>query len=222
MADVIVYGASFSPFVRKLHVLLDEKNVAFEAVPVSPRDWPAELRPHSPLGKIPLTKVGNKYVPDSSVAAFYLERKYPSPALYPTNDEQIADALWFEEYIDGGVIPKIGPKIVYQRIVRPMFLGEPCDEAIVKEGVTVDLPPILDYLEKAVVSGGGDYLVGGKFSIADITVVSCLINLGYAKVTIDATRWPNVARYLAKTTQRPSFAKALKRDEALFAAVAKK
>ena len=56
----IVFGASPSPFVRKVRVALAEKSIPYELRPVLPQDKDPEFRKMSPLGKIPAFKDGER------------------------------------------------------------------------------------------------------------------------------------------------------------------
>jgi len=51
-----LYGAGPSPFVRKVRVVLAEKNVSYEHDPVIPIGVSDEFRKLSPLGKIPRSR----------------------------------------------------------------------------------------------------------------------------------------------------------------------
>ena len=62
-------------------------------------------------------------MPDSSVIADYLENKYPTPPLYPAAPFARARALWFEEYVDGGVFPVMGPGLFFERVVKKFQRG---------------------------------------------------------------------------------------------------
>ena len=62
---------------------------------------------------------------DSSVICAYLERRFPKPALYPSDDYEYARALWLEEFIDGGLVPVAGPKIFLPLVLKPLFGGKP-------------------------------------------------------------------------------------------------
>ena len=89
-----VFGVSPSPFVRKVRVVLAEKNVPYELAPVFPGDADAKFRAMSPLGKIPAFKDGERTLCDSSIICSYLERVHPTPALYPQDPYDCARALW--------------------------------------------------------------------------------------------------------------------------------
>lgn len=209
-----IYGVSASPFVRKVRIAMAEKKLEYQLEPVfpgmqTPPNW-AEL---SPLGKVPAFTDGDRTLADSSVICAYLERVAPEPRLYPADPYDYARTLWFEEYGDGGLVPIVGGKIFFQRIVGPRFQGKPTDEAIVKEGIEVDLPKLFGYLEGQIT---GDYLVGNQLTMADIGIVSPLINLSYAGVEVDAARWPKLAKYARNLMQRPTVAPLIAEEKAQY------
>lgn len=211
MSDITVYGASLSPFVRKVLVAAAEKGLPCQNVSMGSRDIPAELRPHTPLGKIPFANIGGKWLADSTVICSYIESRWPTPALYPADAYERARALWFEEYIDGGAIPKVGPKTVVQRLIRPLLLGQPCDEAQVQEAIEKDLPPMWSYLDGQL--AGRTWLVGESMSIGDIAVASFEVSLMHAGIEAEASKYPNVVRHRDALWARPSFAKLIAEEK---------
>ena len=206
-----LYGAGLSPFVRKVRVLLAEKGVSYEHDPVVPFNVSAEYKAMSPLGKIPAYRDEKGALADSSVICAYLERRHPTPALYPSDPYEYARALWFEEYGDSPLVAITGPKIFFQKIIGPAFFNQPTDDAVVSKAVNEELPPLFDYLESQIT---GDWLVGSQFSIADISIGTQFVNLRLAGVSVDAARWPKLARYIARVHERPSFKKLIEEDRA--------
>jgi glutathione S-transferase len=209
-----LWGASVSPFVRKVRVVLAEKKIPHEREDLVPFNVSAEYRKLSPLGKIPAWQDGDRAIADSSVICAYLERTHPEPRLYPADPYEYARALWFEEYGDTALLGVVGPKIFFQKVVGPRFFNQPTDEAVVRKAIDDELPPLLDYLESQL--GGGDAIVGGRFSIGDIGLATQFVNLRHAGVGVDAKRWPKLARYVAGLHERPSFKTLIEEERATF------
>jgi glutathione S-transferase len=206
-----LYGAGLSPFVRKVRVVLAEKKVQYDHDPVVPFNVSAEYKAISPLGKIPAWKDEAGAISDSSVICAYLERKHPTPAMYPSDPYQFARALWFEEWADSALIGVAGAKIFFPRVVAPRFFNQPADEAAVQKAIDEELPPLFDYLESQVTA---DWIAGGQFSVGDVAIGSVFVNLRLAGVTPDAGRWPKVARYVARIHERPTVAALIAEDRA--------
>ena len=209
-----LYGAFGSPFVRKALVALAEKGIPFDHEQVIPINVSAEYKKISPLGKIPAYRDGDRTLCDSSVIIAYLEKIKPQPALYPSDAYDYARALWFEEYGDSGLAPIMGFKVFFPKIVAPRFLNRQPDLAAIQKVVDEELPPLFDYLETEI--GGKEWLVGDRFSIADIGVATQFVNLNLAGYGVDAKRWPKLTAYLAKVHNRPSFKAIIDKEKAAF------
>jgi glutathione S-transferase len=148
------------------------------------------------------------------VICAYLERIKPDPALYPADPYEYARALWFEEYSDTALTQVIGPKIFFQKVVGPLFFNQKTDPAAVKQAVEEELPPLFDYLESQL--GSGDTIAGPRFSIGDIGLGTQFVNLHHAGFSVEAARWPKLARYVAAVHRRPSFAAVIEEEAAQF------
>ncbi len=73
-----LYGTSLSPFVRKVLVVLAEKGVEVQHVPLRFHDPDPRFQAASPLGKIPALDDDGFLLADSSAIIHYLERKHRS------------------------------------------------------------------------------------------------------------------------------------------------
>jgi len=207
---LVVYGANLSPFVRKVRVVLAEKNVPYTLEYVNPFAPTPEFRAISPLKRIPVLRDTDVAEPntlsDSSVICDYLERKFPAPALYPADPFLRARALWFEEYADTALAEAVGRGLFFERVVKKL-LRQQTNEETCAAALAKHVPPVFDYLEKEL--GDRAFFVGGAFSIADITVGTMLVNFEHAGETPDAARWPGLAAFKARIHARPSFATCL-------------
>jgi glutathione S-transferase len=214
MSKPILHGANLSPFVRKTRVALAEKGIAYDAVVVFPFGQTDEYKKISPLGKIPCYQEGSFTLPDSSAILAYLERKQPNPALYPSDAQQFARALWYEEYADSKLSQVCGVPF-FQRFVRGRIQKQQPDEALIQKTLTEEAPPAFDYLERELADR--EFLAGGRFSVADIATASFFVNFEHAGEKVDAKRWPRLTDYLARIHGRPSY-KAIIEEEKAFVA----
>jgi glutathione S-transferase len=206
-------GANPSPFVRKVKVVLAEKNLPFEQEQIAPFPASAEFRKISPLGRIPAFQDGDKTLVDSSVISAYLERIHPQPALYPSDPYEYARALWFEEYGDAGLAPIIGTKMFFNKIVGPALMKRTVDEAVFRKAEQEELPPMFSYLEGEL---NGDFIVGNSLTIGDISLGSQFVNLLLCGVTPDGSKWPKLAAYVNRIHSRPSFKPLIDGDKKMF------
>ena len=203
---LIVYGGSLSPFVRKVMVVLAEKGIEAQNENINPFAPPPEFLAISPLKRIPVLRDTDLPEPntlaDSSVICDYIEQKFPNPPLYPKDPFQRARALWFEEYADSQMAQNLVRTFFFERIVKKMMKQE-TDEAVCATARDKHMPAVFDYLEKDV--GDREYLAGGAFSIADISMGTMLVNMQHAGETVDEKRWPKLAAYIKRIHARPSF-----------------
>jgi glutathione S-transferase len=210
----ILHGAGPSPFVRKVRVALAEKGIPYEHDPVVPFNVSAEYKKKSPLGKIPcFTPKEGVHIPDSSVIIAYLERTHPAKPLYPENPEQFARALFLEEYADSALVQALAVPF-FQRIIAPMFLNQKTDDAAIATALETALPPLLAWLEEQL--GSKKYFVADRLTIADIAIASPFVNFMHAGESIDAKKYPNLARFLADMHERPSFKACIDEERKLF------
>ena len=72
---MIVYGSSFSPFVRKTLGFIAEKGLRAEHIPVTPHDPSSEFRACSPFGKIPAFQDGDFRLADIAVHCAFVNFK---------------------------------------------------------------------------------------------------------------------------------------------------
>ena len=210
-----LFGANVSPFVRKVRVVMAEKGLDYELVPVNPMQPTEEFLSLSPLGKIPVlqhtSEQGEVVVPDSSIICDYLERLHPEPSLVPRSPSERARILWLEEHVDGGLIPKLAPA-VFRGIVIAQLMGNEPDIEEANRALREDAPPLLDYYEREL--EGGDFFMGENVTVADIAVASPFVNLAHAGATVPAGRWPRLASFLERMHARPSFAACLAEEGA--------
>jgi glutathione S-transferase len=213
---MIVYGTPVSPFVRKVLSYLAERGIEYELVAVGMADPNPDYAAVSPFRKMPAIKDGDFGTSDSSAILTYLEAKYPGSVLTPDSAEDKARVAWFDEFADT-MLTATGGKIFFNRIVAPKFIGREGDEAAAKMG-EAEMPALYAYLE-SVIDGSG-FLVGGKFSIADISVATALGNLRPMGFGPDAAEYSKTAAYLDSIYARPSIAGPYSHFEKIYARVA--
>ena len=201
-----VIGSFVSPYVRKVLACLEIKGLDYRVDPITPFFGGDEFERLSPLRRIPVLIDGDAALCDSSVICAYLEEAYPDPPLLPADPADRARARWLEEFADTRLGDVFIWGLFYQRIVYPAVWGEPGDEARIARTLAEDAPAALDYLESQLPASG---FLFGTIGIADIAIASFFRNADYAGFTVDADRWPKVARFVADVLGQPVFAKLL-------------
>jgi glutathione S-transferase len=207
--DLVIYGSPVSPFVRKVAGLCIEKGVEYEVEAINVFDPPQWFRDISPMKRIPVLRDRSVAeeglagtIPDSSAICAYIEKKHPTPTLYPDDAMALGEALFIEEFADTSLAMAGG-----LGIFRPIFFAvskgdEPgLDKA--RDAWANQLPPVFDVLETRL--AGRTYFAGDALSIADITVACVLMQVSLvAETPLD--RWPALAAHFAAMQARPSIA----------------
>lgn len=206
-----VYGICISPFVRKVLIVLDIKNIPYESVDIRPGKQPAEYKIIIPLNKIPAFEDDLVCISDSAVICDYLEHRYPEPKLYPDDFVQRAKVLWLEKYAETALSPLVGPGLFFEKKVRPVRFGEPANETRIKDSLS-KLPTCLAYLEKQLGENNQAFLVNDTLSIADISVCSQILHATYADFSIDAKQYPTLHAYFKKVISLSAFEKCIAAD----------
>ena len=217
VSGLVIYGTEGSPFVRKTLVALAEKGLDWQFEQVNVFDPPEWFVPLSPAKRIPVkrdTSIASEGVAgtiaDTSAICAYIERKFPVPALYPSDAFDYGRALWFEEYADTLVAARIGFGLLRSLVGAPAA-GQPPDLERARKTYHQDLPPLFDYLEGEI--SEREYLVGEGFSIADIALTAQLAGLRVTRVPIDERHWPKLSAYAERHLARPSFSARLRAVE---------
>mgnify|MGYP003393354493 CR=1 FL=1 len=213
---MIIYGSVVSPFVRKLLAYLGEKGIAFEMKGVGIADPDPGFRAASPLAKMPAMDDDGFMLADSSAIIHYLEAKHPEPALIPADPQERGRVVWWDEFGDT-VFAACSGKMFFNRIVAPKFLGREGDLAAAAQAESEELPKLLDYLESAIPASG--FLVGDRFTLADLAVASPLMNLRHCGWRIDAAAHPRIAAWSEAILSRPSMAPWIEKEERMIAKV---
>ncbi|MEM1437019.1 MAG: glutathione S-transferase family protein [Pseudomonadota bacterium] len=204
-------GAPLSPFVRKVRVLCAEKGIAYDLEAINPFAPPEGWSEISPLGRVPVLALidedgSKRYLPDSSVICACLDQMHPQPSLIPTAPIARGEALWLEEYADSDLAAAIG-RGIFQPMIFPRLRGEEPDRTKAEDTMRNAMPRFFDYLEAQI--GQHEFLVEDTFSLADIAVATSFVNLAHAGFSTDGDRWPQLAGFIQRMHERPSFAQCI-------------
>lgn len=207
--SLILYGASLSPFVRKVRTSLLEKKLDYSMEMIIPRNQPDWYYQINPLGRIPALRDGEFEICDSAVICAYLDEKYPdTPALCGNTIEEKARIRWFEKYGDYELAPLATFTVFFNRALAKS-MGLPSDEDAVQKAL-IKLVTHFDYLEQQLADN--DYFVGNRFTLADIAIVTQWVNLSYGQEPLNADKWPKLVAHQQRVLARESL-QVLKEDE---------
>ena len=205
---ITIYGVSIAVHVRKPVVTAIAKGIDYKLEPVLPINPPPDRAALSPTGQVPAMQDGDFTLSESSAICLYLERKQKEPSILPIADKAYARALFFDGYA-GWMARSLIQGLVFQKVINPAMLKGTTDQSVVDHLLSEVQPKIFAYLESQV---DGKFLVGSALSLADIAVVSNLINYLYLGLSIDAVKYPKLKRYCETIVRLEPFRQALVRE----------
>jgi glutathione S-transferase len=196
---------------RSFRVLwgLEELGVDYRLhlLPFPPRVHAREFLAINPLGTIPAFRDGETFMTESAAILQYLAVKY-GPQLGVAPDEPDYGA-WLNFLVFGEASLTFPQAIVlrYSRL-------EPGKAEVVAEDYAKWFLGRLRWIDRAL-ADGRDWLVAGRFTLADASVGYALLLAHHLK--LDETFSPQIRAYWERLNARPAFqrAKAAQKDEAL-------
>jgi glutathione S-transferase len=206
MPAYTLYGFNGSTYTRTIRLLLHEKGIAYEQVPVNILAGEAQSAEHlerHPFGKIPAFAADGLIVYETDAIAELIEGQNPgAPTFIP--DAAVARARmrqWMGTIDDYSYAQLVGT-IVWQRVVKPL-LDEETDETVCRDAL-----PAARYhfaLFDAALAQSA-YLAGERLSLADLYLAPIM---GYLSMTPEGERLlgehRNVARWWEALSMRESF-----------------
>lgn len=191
-----LYGSAFSPYVRKIRVLLKEKHIPCEFQLEDP--WPPESKipTLNPLGKVPVLEIApGKFIFESVAVAHYLDNLDGKP-LQPKDPAAYWQAQWWYA-LGNGMIDAVVARILETR--RPEDKQMP--EKMQREEARIARAFAAADHEFA----GGTYLAGGQLTLGDLAMgVACqYIDLRYPHDW--RTHYPRLKQWFSGIQARPSF-----------------
>ena len=187
-----------SPFVRKVCVVLAEKNVDYRMF-VQGASWPDTRIPEfNPLGKIPVLIVDDKRTLfDSRVIVEYIDGIAPAPRLIPDDFDARIDVRRWEALADGACDAAVAIVAENRRVE-----SERSATFIAKQAGKVERA----IAEMARSLGDRDHCVGDSLTLADIAGGVALAYIDYRMVEIPwRSQYPALARFADAMHERPSF-----------------
>lgn len=196
-----LYDDVFSPYARKVRILLYEKDIPFERVRALHGDCNRTDFVHvNPRAEVPALVDGEVSLFDSTVICEYLEESHPEPALYPREPARRAHCRLVEDLADTQL-----DAATYAVAVVELGRGE--SHPGMHAAAARDLERLYSELERLL--GNATFLCG-DYSLADIAVLPHVMAASFLGFGVDPTRHPRLSAWLDRVQQRP----AVQRDNA--------
>ena len=227
-----LYDFQGSPCARRVRIVLLEKGLAWTTRIVDLTRM-EQKRPEylalNPNGLVPTLVHGDRVLFESNVITEYLDDVFPTPRLYPQDPWERARAKMWQAF-ELAMAKEYRP-LMYLRVIGPFDRLRPREEVLadarrstsdaahidwvarVYDGTAVSedeaallagqLYQRLDHLERAL--AGREFLVGDRFTIADISVLPRVAMYPLVQLWIDGARYPSITGWLERCGSRPSF-----------------
>ena len=175
---------------------------------------PPELKQIHPLGKAPVLTNQDQNIAESAVILEYLQEQYdPQQQFKPQDRADLQQYRYWMHYAEGSLMPLLVMQLVMNNVPQHVpFLVKPVAKKItagVKAGfIQPRLKDHIQFLETYLASH--DYFAG-TFSFADIRMSFPL----QALMTRAHGNYPNIQAFLQRIAQRPAYARALSKEQAL-------
>ncbi len=191
-------SATPSPYARKVRIALAEKKIPFELMSEVPWNHDASAPQYNPLEKIPVLILDDgSTVYESRFILEWIEIKYPQPALFPKEPDELLAARKLEVLADG-----VCDAFVLSTFERRRPEGHRSQPWLDRQIRKVHGG--LREIARLVPHDG--YCVGKRFGLADIAVGSML---GFLALRAPEIQWqrssPHLAALYERLSERPSF-----------------
>ena len=192
-----LYDFKSSPNCQRVKIVLAEKNIPYEIVPVDLRAQAQKTPDYlklNPYGKVPVLTDDDTVLYESCIINEYLEEKYPNPPLLPKEPGRKAKARILLDY---GMAHFDDP---YQKLRMELTKDPKEQNQQVIDGAKSDLKKLLQRFESEL--GDQQYLTG-DFSLVDADLLPRFTRLEGFGVLPDPSL-PRFGKYMERMKARPS------------------
>jgi glutathione S-transferase len=190
-----LFDSAFSPFARKVRMVLEHKGLAFEPCDGLLKCNHEALKAVNGRIEVPVLVDGDLVVVNSADIVAYLDAQYPMRPIYPPSASARVHARAWERTADS-YIDAILINISYwlwaeRRDSMPNGL---------LESARADMAHVYDALECELATRG---FISGEFSIADIALFPHLASARAMRVDFSTDEYPNLARWFRQMRTLP-------------------
>ncbi len=192
-----LYDFKSSPNCQRVKVVLAEKNLPYEIVPIDLRKQEQKTPEYlklNPYGKVPVLTDDTTVLYESLIINEYLEEKYPNPPLMPKDLGKKAKARILVDY---GMTHFDNP---YQKLRMELTKDPKEQNQQVIDSAKSDLKKLLQRFENEI--GDQQYLMG-DFSLVDADLIPRFTRLEGFGILPDPSL-PRLGKYMERMKARPS------------------
>jgi len=204
MSRPIVFGASYSVYVRIVRLALEEKRIAYELVPVdvfAPGGPPAEHLKRHPFGRIPAFEHEGFRLYEAGAITRYVDETFPDPPLLPARPRERARVHQMLSMLDSYAYRTLVWDLFVERVRAPQQ-GRVADEA----RIAAALPRARTCLRALTeLTTHPVWLAGDALSLADLHAAPMIALLRLAPEGAQLlAEQPRLGAWWEAMAQRPS------------------
>jgi glutathione S-transferase len=180
MSAPIVFGASYSVYVRSVRLVLEEKGAAYRLIEVdvfAPGGPPAEHLARQPFGRIPAFEHDGFRLYETGAIIRYIDEVIPGPQLRPKTAKARARVDQVISILDNYAYRPLVREIFVERVRAPAKGQEP-NEAVIASAL-MPAATCLQALEELM--DGGPYLAGQDLTLADLHAAPMFVYFSMAR-----------------------------------------
>lgn len=129
-----LYHVPLSPFCRKVRLVLAEKKLEVELVEERYWEQDPDFMRRNPAGKVPVLRIDDMNLSESTPICEYLEERYPNPVLMPKDAEGRYEVRRLVAWFDDKFHNEVTSKLLYERVNRKLMKSGYPVAANVKSG----------------------------------------------------------------------------------------
>lgn len=203
MGKPIVHGADYSVYVRIVRLVLEEKGIDYELVPVdvfAADGVPGWYFEHHPFGRIPAFEHDGFRLHETNAIARYVDEAFDGPALQPVEVRPRARMNQIIGMLDAYAYRAMVWDVAVERLERT-----PPDEALIAAGLgqAATVLRVLTSLKAA-----GPWLLGEQLTLADLhaaPIIGYFVKVAEGRKLL--AEFPDIQGWWDRVVQRPSFAR---------------
>ncbi|KAI9686022.1 MAG: hypothetical protein M1822_004005 [Bathelium mastoideum] len=170
-----LFGSCFCPFVQRVWISLEVKQLPYQYIEVDPYKKPQSLLEVNPRGLVPALRHGDWACHESTVLMEYLEDLNEGAALLPPDPQDRAHSRLWADHINRHFIP------AFYRLLQSQSSD---DQPTLASELHTELHKLI-----AAAHPEGPFFLGAKISFVDIQAAPWILRLG--RVLKPYRGWPD-------------------------------
>ncbi|KAF1911763.1 hypothetical protein BDU57DRAFT_460588 [Ampelomyces quisqualis] len=162
--ELKLYGSAFCPFVQRVWIALEQKNIPYQYIEVDPYKKPQSLLDVNPRGLVPALRHGPTWsTHESTVIMEYLEDLNTGPALLPADAQSRATQRLWTDHVNRNIIP------LFYKLLQAQEQHEQVSHAAELRNQIAKLVDAAD--------ATGPFFVGAHMSFVDVQIAPWVVRL---------------------------------------------